>query len=493
MARCSGILMPLSSLPSPWGIGTMGKSAYKFVDFLHKAGQKYWQLLPLVPTSCGNSPYSSFSTYAGNPNYIDLDRLVSDRLLRKTEVSELDWGDDSAKVDYDKVNAGREKLLRKAFERGREKLAAELKAFRSGNFWIEDYALYMAAKAHFGMKSWTEWDDRALRMRQSEALEKYREELRDEIDYHCFVQMLFYKQWEALREYAHRNGVQFIGDIPIYVALDSADVWSEPQFFLLDENNLPTLVAGCPPDAFTDEGQFWGNPLYDWERMRRDGYGWWIRRIDGAGKLYDVLRIDHFRGFESYWAIPADAESAKEGHWMPGPGMGLLSVLRGWFPQMRYIAEDLGMLTDAVHALVREFGFPGMCVLQFAFDAKGNSDYLPHNCRPGTVCYVGTHDNDTVKGWVKHSKKEDVAFAEKYMHITPDEGWCWGMIRTGMATGCELFVVPMQDVLELGGECRMNIPGVAEGNWGWRMLPDADTDKAAKKLKEYTVRYRRNA
>jgi len=491
MARCSGILMPLSSLPSNWGIGTMGRSAYEFVDFLHKAGQKYWQFLPLVPTSCGNSPYSSFSTYAGNPNYIDLDMLASSGLLKKSEISAIDWGDEASRVDYDKVNAGREKLLHIAFERGRVKLKDEVENFRNGNFWIENYALYMAAKAHFDMKSWTEWDDRALRMREHEALCRYRELLKDEIEYHCFVQMLFYRQWKALKDYAHGSGIQFIGDIPIYVALDSADVWSEPQFFMLDGENMPTLVAGCPPDAFTDEGQFWGNPLYDWNRMRNDGYGWWIRRIDGAGKLYDVLRIDHFRGFESFWAIPADAKSAKEGHWMQGPGMGLISVLRGWFPQMRYIAEDLGMLTDAVHRLVRDSGFPGMCVLQFAFDAEGNSDYLPHNCKSGTVCYVGTHDNDTVNGWVKHSKKTDVAFAEKYMHITPDEGWCWGMIRTGMATGCELFVVPMQDVLELGGECRMNVPGVAEGNWEWRMLKGANTAKVAAKLKEYTVRYRR--
>ena len=491
MSRCSGILMPLSSLPSHWGIGTMGKSAYEFVNFLQRAGQKYWQILPLVPTSCGNSPYSSFSTYAGNPNYIDLDMLASSGLVKKSEINAIDWGSDPSRVDYDKVNAGREKLLRIAFSRGRVKLRTEVEAFRSGNFWVEDYALYMAAKSYFGMKSWTEWDDRALRMREPEALCSYRELLKDEIEYHCFVQMLFSRQWNALREYAHGNGIQFIGDIPIYVALDSADVWSEPQFFMLDEDNMPTLVAGCPPDAFTDEGQFWGNPLYDWERMRNDGYGWWIRRIDGAGKLYDVVRIDHFRGFESFWAIPADAESAKEGFWMQGPGMGLVSVLRGWFPQMRYIAEDLGMLTDAVHRLVSDSGFPGMSVLQFAFDAKGNSDYLPHNCKSGTVCYVGTHDNDTVNGWVKHSKKEDVAFAEKYMHITPDEGWCWGMIRTGMATGCELFVVPMQDVLELGGECRMNVPGVAEGNWEWRMLPGADTKKVAAKLREYTVRYRR--
>lgn len=491
MSRCSGILMALSSLPSNWGIGTMGKSAYEFVDFLRNAGQKYWQLLPLVPTSCGNSPYSSFSTYAGNPNYIDLDMLANGGLLKKDEIKAIDWGDSCAKTDYGKVSAGREKLLRKAFERGRERYADETAAFRRDSFWIEDYALYMAAKTYFGMKTWMEWDDRALRMREHDALCRYRELLKDEIEYHCFVQMLFYKQWNALRAYAHRNGVQFIGDIPIYVALDSADVWSEPHFFMLDGDNMPTLVAGCPPDAFSDEGQFWGNPLYDWDRMRADGYGWWIRRIDGAGKLYDVLRIDHFRGFESFWAIPADAESAKSGYWMRGPGMGLVSVLRGWFPHMRYIAEDLGMLTDGVRQLVRDSGFPGMCVLQFAFDAEGNSDYLPHNCKAGNVCYVGTHDNDTVKGWVEHSKKEDIAYAKKYMHITPDEGWCWGMIRTGMATPCELFVVPMQDVLELGGECRMNVPGVAGGNWQWRMLSGALTKKTAAKLREYTERYRR--
>ena len=492
MERSSGILMPMSSLPANYGIGTLGKSAYKFVDFLKAAGQKYWQLLPLGPTSYGDSPYSPFSSFAGNPYFIDLDMLIKDGLLKADEVKNLNWGDDAARVDYGRIYQLRFPVLRLAFARGAEKYAREIAAFRKENAgWLENYALFMAVKAHFNMVSWIEWPDEAIRLRRPEAMAKYGRELKDDVDFYVFLQYLFYKQWDALKAYATGKGISFIGDVPIYVAMDSADVWSEPQFFQLDEKNLPKAVAGVPPDAFTEDGQLWGNPLYDWGRMAQDGFGWWIRRIGGAKKLFDVIRIDHFRGFDSYWSVPADATSAKEGKWLPGPGMNLVGVLTSWFRDVKYIEEDLGYITPGVKKLLSDSGLPGMKVLQFAFDAHGDSDYLPHRCQFNSVCYIGTHDNDTIQGWLKTMSRKDKNFAEKYMHITPDEGWNWGMIRTGMSTASDLFVVQMQDVLELPAECRMNTPGTATGNWQWRMLPDAIDPKLTRKLREYTERYGR--
>ena len=489
--RSSGILMPMSSLPSPYGIGTMGKSAFQFVDFLAAAGQKYWQLLPLGPTSYGDSPYQSFSTFAGNPYYIDLDLLIKDKLLKPSEVKSRDWGSDPARVDYGKIYESRFAVLRLAFARGAERYAEEIAAFRRENAgWLENYALFMAIKRSQGMIAWTAWPD-ALRLRREDALRDAREELKADIDFFVFVQFLFFRQWDALRAYAREKGIRFIGDVPIYVALDSADIWSEPQFFQLDEENLPTEVAGVPPDPFTEDGQLWGNPLYDWDAMKRDGYGWWIRRIDGAKKLYDVLRIDHFRGFESYWAVPYGDTTAKNGVWKPGPGMSLVGVLNSWFSDLDFIAEDLGYTTPEVQKLLADSGLPGMKILQFAFDTHGNSDYLPHNTVPNSCCYIGTHDNETVQGWLKWADKGSVRFAERYLHITADEGWNWGLIRGGMATASRLFVVQMQDVLGLDRSARMNSPGTASGNWQWRMLPGAYDRALAKKLRGYAETYRR--
>ena len=328
MNRSSGILMPLSSLPSPYGIGTMGKSAFAFVDFLKAAGQRYWQLLPLVPAGAGDSPYSSYSTFAGNPDYIDLDLLTKYKLLKAKEIDETGWGNDPAQVDYEKIHEKRAPLLRLAFKRGWEQLDNEIETFRKNNRWVENYALYMAIKEHFDMLPWTEWPEEDIRMHRDNALRYWADRLRDEVNYHVFLQYIFYFQWQKLKDYAHKQGVKFIGDIPIYVALDSADVWSEPQFFQLDEKNVPKQVAGVPPDPFTADGQLWGNPLYNWEALERDGFGWWIRRVEGAQKLYDVIRIDHFRGFESYWSVPYGETTAKNGTWRPGPGMKLVGVLK---------------------------------------------------------------------------------------------------------------------------------------------------------------------
>ena len=492
MTRKSGILMPMSSLPSPYGIGTMGKSAFRFVDFLKSAGQSYWQLLPLGPTSHGDSPYFSFSTFAGNPYYIDLDLLVKDGLLRRKEILARDWGRDPDRTDYGSIYVNRFPILRLAFERGRGPLAGELAAFRSENAaWLEDYALFMAVKNSFGMISWVDWPDEDIRLHKPAAVAQYREKLKDDVDFWCFLQFLFFRQWGALREYAHGKGIEFIGDVPIYVALDSADVWSAPGFFQLDKDNLPTAVAGVPPDAFTDDGQLWGNPLYNWDAMKKDGFGWWIRRIEGAEKLFDVIRIDHFRGFESYWAVPYGDTTARRGKWMPGPGMELVGVLTSWFHKLRFIAEDLGYTTPEVEKLLKDSGLPGMKILEFGFDPKGNSDYMPHNCVSHSVCYVGTHDNDVVNGWIKSTDRATLKFAAEYIHKTEDESWCWALIRTGMATGSELFVMQMQDILELPASSRMNSPGTASGNWQWRMRPDALDAKLARKILRCTKLYRR--
>jgi 4-alpha-glucanotransferase len=491
MTRSSGVLLPMFSLPSPYGIGTMGKAAYEFIDFLKASGQKYWQLLPLGPTDLGDSPYSSPSTFAGNPYLIDLDILVEEGLLTDDDVKCLPSSEIKDKIDYDLIKETRLPILHKAYETGREKLDDDFAAFVNDNSqWIGNYTLYMALKNRFEGKSWVEWPE-DIRKREKDAMENYSKLLKNETDFYAFIQFLFFRQWNALRSYAIENGISFIGDMPIYVAMDSADVWSEPWFFQLDENYMPKEVSGCPPDDFTEEGQLWGNPLYDYDRMQSDGFGWWIRRIEGASRLYDVLRIDHFRGLESYWAVPYGEKTAKNGYWKKGPGMALVGVLTSWFYNLSFIAEDLGLITPAVAQLLSDSGLPGMKVLQFAFDSENDSFYLPHSCQENSVCFVGTHDNDTVLGWLEDINENDRQFAADYMHITDDEGWPWGMIRTGMGTSSVLFVVAMQDILELSGECRMNTPGIPNGNWRWRMLPDVLTDALAEKLFNTTKTYRR--
>ena len=492
MERKSGILLPMSSLPSPYGIGTMGKSAYQFVDFLKAAGQKYWQVLPLGPTSFGDSPYSSFSSFAGNPYFIDLDLLIKDKLLRPSEVKSRDWGDDPDKIDYAKIFANRFPVLRLAFQRGRERYAAEIADFRRENAaWLENYALYMAVKAGFGMVSWTEWPDREIRLHKPEAVERFRRQYAEEIDFWVFCQFLFFRQWKALRDYAHEQGILFIGDVPIYVALDSADVWSEPKYFQLDSDGVPKEVAGVPPDAFTEDGQLWGNPLYDYDVMKADGFGWWIRRIEGAGRLFDMIRIDHFRGFESYWAVPFGNTTAKIGRWRPGPGMALVGVLTSWFHDLSFIAEDLGYTTPEVEKLLKDSKLPGMKILEFGFDPKGESDYMPHNCVNNSICYVGTHDNEVVNGWIRHTDKATLRYVKEYIHKSEDESWCEAMLRTGMSTASKLFVMQMQDILELVAESRINTPGILGGNWQWRMRPEAIDKKLARKIRKLTETYRR--
>lgn len=491
MDRSSGILLPVSSLPSPCGIGTLGRAAYAFADFLHAAGQKYWQLLPLGPTSYGDSPYQSFSTFAGNPYFIDLEMLVNDGLLEQSELEEADWGDNPRYVDYGKIFASRFTVLRQAFRRGYSRDREAVEAFRQENQWLDNYALYMAVKASFGMKSWLEWPDEDIRLRKSEAVARYSKDLAEDIAFYSYLQYLFYRQWNALRDYIHSLDIQIIGDMPIYVAMDSADVWAEPEFFQLGEDLVPTEVSGVPPDYFTADGQLWGNPLYDYKRMKADGYDWWIRRVEGAGRLFDIIRIDHFRGLESYWAVPYGETTAKNGRWRKGPGMALVGMLVKRFPDLQFIAEDLGFLTPAVHQLLRRSKLPGMKVLEFAFDTREPSNYLPHTYDRHCVCYVGTHDNETVMQWREQADRSSVTMARNYLGLSEAEGFHWGMIRGGMSSVADTFVVQMQDCLGLGAEGRMNTPGTLGGNWQWRLLPGEASPALAKKIYLYTRLYGR--
>ena len=491
MDRASGILLPISALPSPYGIGTLGKAAYAFADFLHAAGQRYWQLLPLGPTSYGDSPYQSFSTFAGNPYFIDLDLLAEEGLLDKEDLAAADWGNDPRYVDYGKIYEVRFDVLRRAFLRGRERDREAVERFQAENPWLKNYTLYMAVKTHFGMKSWLEWPDEAIRVRAPEAVARYEKELAEDVAFYTYLQYLFFKQWGELREYIHSLGIRIIGDLPIYVAMDSADVWAEPEFFQLGEGNIPTEVSGVPPDYFSADGQLWGNPLYDYDRMRQDGFGWWIRRVEGASRLFDVIRIDHFRGLESYWAVPYGAETAREGRWRKGPGMDLVGVLTQWFHGLDIIAEDLGFLTPEVHQLLRDSGLPGMKVLEFAFDAREPSNYLPHTYERNCVCYVGTHDNETVMQWREQADRADVTFARKYLGLNEAEGFHWGMIRGGMSSVADTFVAQMQDYLGLGAEGRMNTPGTLGNNWRWRLLPGEASPALARKIRRYAHMYGR--
>ena len=465
--RESGILMHITSLPGPYGVGTMGKQAFAFVDFLHEAGQKYWQILPLTPTGYGDSPYQSCSTYAGNHYLIDLQLLVEEGLLDYSDIDSIDWGTQADCVDFGLLYQNRLNVLRKAY--GRFADNEDCARFRALNDdWLPDFALFMALKDKFNGTPWYQWED-SIKFRNKQALEAAFLELRDDIQFYCFVQYLFSKQWTALREYAHDHGVHIIGDVPIYVPYDSVEVWTNPQYFQLDENLAPTAVAGCPPDGFTEDGQLWGNPLYRWDRLKEENYQWWINRLAAAGKLYDVVRLDHFRAFEAYWSVPYGDATARNGKWIKGPALDFLNTIKEQLPQISLIAEDLGFLTQEVLDMRDESGFPGMKVLEFAFDSREPSEYLPHTYPRNSVCYTGTHDNMTMRQWFETASADAVAYAKEYMALNEQEGLVWGVIRTAMASVSDLCVIQMQDLLNLGGEARMNFPGTMTGaNWTWR-------------------------
>ena len=469
----------------------MGKEARAFADFLAAGGQRYWQLLPLGPTGYGDSPYQSFSTFAGNPYLIDLDFLAEEGLLTEPEYAGEDWGEDPQRVDFGLLYRKRYPVLKKAVRRLLERKEPEYETFLAENaHWLPDYALFMALKDAGGGTPWWQWPEE-LRRREPHALARAGEELREETDFWQGVQYLFFRQWQKLKEYVNGRGIGLIGDLPIYVALDSADVWAGPELFQLDRELVPTEVAGCPPDAFAADGQLWGNPLFDWERMEADGYAWWIGRIAHQLRLYDMLRIDHFRGFESYYAIPFGEETARNGRWRPGPGMKLFRAVEAALGQKDIIAEDLGYLTPEVRQMLAESGFPGMKVLQFAFDSREESDYLPHNYDKNCVVYVGTHDNDTALGWLDTVSPEDRRYAMDYLKLTGAEGYHWGLMRGAWASAARLAVVTAQDLLGLGSGARMNTPSTLGGNWQWRAMPGVFTEELAQRLRRETGIYRR--
>ncbi|MBR3761184.1 MAG: 4-alpha-glucanotransferase [Lachnospiraceae bacterium] len=467
--RRSGILMPISSLPGAYGIGTFSKAAYDFVDFLKASGQKLWQILPLGPTGYGDSPYQSFSTFAGNPYFIDLEALIEEGLLTKEECDALDWGGHEEYVDYGHMYTSKFKALRIAFSRtDLEKDEAFLEFIVHNYDWVVDYALFMAVKNAHGGACFSEWEEDIL-LRKEAALARYRKECMEDILFYEFVQYVFDKQWSALKTYANEAGIKIIGDVPIYVAFDSTEVWAAPELFQLDEKNMPLAVAGCPPDAFSETGQLWGNPLYRWDYHHSTGYAWWVKRMQHSFKRYDIVRIDHFRGFEAYYSIPAGEETAMNGQWVKGPGMELFKAIREALGDKEIIAEDLGLLTPEVEELLKDSGYPGMKVFQFAFYEESDSAYLPQNHIKNSVIYTGTHDNQTTLGWYLGLTREDREFLEEYAGITSWRNACQGMIKLAMMSVADTCVIPMQDYLELDDRARMNEPGSTGDNWKWRM------------------------
>lgn len=489
--RSSGVLMHLSSLPSPYGIGTMGKQAKQFVDFLEKAGQTYWQMLPICPTSYGDSPYQSPSGFAGNPYFIDLDILCTKKLLKKSECKSYQWNEKDDTVDYALLYKNRYDLLRKAKVRFFENVPQEYGQFCEKEAdWLDDFALFMALKEVHNGAQWSEWE-RPLKFREAEAIAKAKDTYADEIDFWKMLQYLFFEQWCELKNYANERGIRIIGDVPIYVAGDSVDVWTNPSQFYLDENLEPIDVAGCPPDAFSADGQLWGNPLFRWDVMREDGYSWWTMRLRKMSTLYDVIRIDHFRGFDSYYAIPGKDTTARNGVWRNGPGMELFRAVEEKLGKLDIIVEDLGFLTPSVLQLVADSGYPGMKVVQFAFDSRDDSDYMPHNYDKHCVVYTGTHDNDTILGWMKQAPKNSVKKAKEYLRMTKEEGYNWGMMCGAWMSSANLAVVTMQDLIGLGSSARMNIPSTLGGNWTWRALPGQINAPLANKLHHKTELYGR--
>lgn len=493
MNRGSGIIMHIASLPGKYGIGTFGKEAYDFGDFIKKAGQKYWQILPLGPTSFGDSPYQSFSAFAGNPNFIDFDILRKDGLLKEEDYDSINFGKNSEDIDYGLIFKEKLKILKKAYGNSKLKKIEDLKEFQEKEAcWLDDYALYMALKNHFDLKSWQTWDE-DIRLRKKEAMSRYEVELKEEISYWKFLQYEFYKQWNALKSYVNDLGIEIIGDMPIYVAEDSADVWGNPEAFLLHKKTLkPLEVAGCPPDIFATTGQLWGNPIYDWNYMEKTDYKWWVDRIRQSLNLYDVLRIDHFKGFESYWAIPYGDETAENGEWVKGPGIKVFNAIKDELGDVNIIAEDLGTLTEETIKLRDDTGFPGMKILTFGFDTDSSNPFLPHNYEKNFIVYTGTHDNDTVRGWMETTApKEQVEKAIEYLSLTKEEGYNWGVIRGVWSSIADISIAQMQDFLNLGNEARINMPSTLGKNWRWRVKEDAFTEELAEKIYKITKIYGR--
>ena len=504
MRRC-GMLLPVASLPSRYGIGAFSKEAYEFIDQLKEAGQQVWQILPLGPTSFGDSPYQAFSAFAGNPYFIDLEALIREGYLTKEECEGADFGDNPADIDYRKLYENRFPLLKIAYERWKsvsfagtpQERRLEAVHGKAGELLrreTREYCFYMALKDHFQSRSWDLWDEE-IRIRRPEALARYGQLLSDEIGFYEFQQIKFEEQWKKLKGYANSQGIQIMGDIPIYVAFDGADSWARPELFQFDGDMRPKAVAGCPPDAFSATGQLWGNPLYDWEYHRKTGYQWWMKRMEYCFSLYDLVRVDHFRGFDEYYSIPYGQDTAVNGKWEQGPGIEIFRRMEEYFgkKELPIIAEDLGFLTPSVYRLLEETGFPGMKVLEFAFEEGGRSPYLPHNYTQNCVVYTGTHDNDTLAGWYKAMDIEQKEFSIEYLgnSLTPVDQVHWDFIRLALRSVAKLAVIPVQDYLGLGTEARTNEPSTIGKNWRWRLLKGQLDEKTLRRCRKLAEAYGR--
>ena len=493
--RSSGILFHPTSLPGKYGIGTLGKEAYAFIDFLKKSKQKLWQIFPLGPTGYGDSPYQSFSSFAGNPYLIDFDLLIEAHLLSEEDLRDIFFGDNEEYIDYGAIYNQKYPLLRKAYDNFKSSDNSEMKGSlenfkRENSSWLNDYSLYISLKNHFNGLPWNEWPQ-DIKNRENAAMEHYKNELADDIEYHNFIQFLFFKQWNDVKRYANENGIKIIGDIPIFVAADSSDAWANPEIFLFDEERKPVKVAGVPPDYFSATGQLWGNPLYNWEKLKETNYSWWVERVRANLSTCDIIRIDHFRGFEAYWAVPYGDETAVNGQWEPGPGIDLFNAIKSQLGELPIIAEDLGLMTQGVIDLREATGFPGMKILGFAFDSGEENDYLPHTYTKNCVVYTGTHDNDTLIGWFQKAKEEDRQFARDYLNSRSDDEIHWDAIRGAWSSVASMAISPVQDFLGLGSEARINTPGVAAGNWQWRLRHGVLTDELAERIAKLTRVYSR--
>ena len=492
--RASGVLMHITSLPGPFGVGTFGQSAYEFVDFLVETKQTYWQILPLTTTSYGDSPYQSFSALAGNTHFIDFALLAEAGLLEASDYAGVSFGDNPERVDYARIYEARRPILEKAVANfvAREDLHEAYGTFEAENAWVHDYADFMALKEHFNNVSLAEWPDTAAIMREEGALTHYRQILADKIRYHKVCQYFFFDQWHALKAYANSHNIAIIGDMPIYVSADSVEMWTMPSLFKADENRRPLYVAGVPADGFSADGQYWGNPIYDWDKHKETGYGWWIYRIAESFKLYDYLRIDHFKGFSDFWQVDAEEETAKNGSWQPGPGYDLFRAVKEALGDLPIIAEDLGNIDDKARQLLADCGYPGMKVLEFGFyDVEGKSIDSPHACVPNSIAYTGTHDNEVINGWYGNLTVEQQEYVDAYTNRKPIELVTQAMLRILFGTVSNTAIATMQDILDLDEHSRMNSPSTVGGNWEWRMNPADLTQERKDYLIRLTTLYNR--
>ncbi|MDO4662830.1 MAG: 4-alpha-glucanotransferase [Tissierellia bacterium] len=491
LERGNGVIMPIFSLPSNYGVGTLGKEAYEFVDFLSDAGIKYWQILPLGPTTYGDSPYQSFSSFAGNPYFVDLEVLIEDGLLEQEDLANVEFAENDQYVDYAQLYNKRFRILEKAFSNVDSKLEKEIAKFRKKEkFWIEDYASFMAIKEDNLDVSWLDFPEE-LKLHDKKALSEFNEKHKERIDFFVFIQYEFFKQWDKLREYTNRHRIQIIGDIPIYVALDSADAWANTDILKLDDNKDPLFVGGCPPDDFSDDGQLWGNPVYDWDKLKKDDFKFWIKRLEVNKRLFDIIRLDHFRGFEAYYEINFEDDTAKYGNWVKAKPYEFFDCVKDKLSDIKFILEDLGFITDEVKELKEYLNFPGMKVIQFAFSEDMQSEYLPYNYTRNSVCYSSTHDQDTLKGWFDNLEEDDLERVTNYFNLKEDESYNWGVIRGLMASVSDIAMFQMQDFLELGNEARINRPSTLGENWKWRIDKDDLTEELSTKIKEMAKLYGR--